>query len=126
MGPVYSFPEWLRRAQATSSDDNVSDLIDAWLRGDSPEVWRTDAPNTDTLKTPSGPAAFRVEISVSSTGGAAFDLEGELTRILSTVPGKIGRQWQRAEALYAHDEEDDLLRDIYGNRVGTVRLIREG
>ncbi len=65
---------------------------------------------------------FKVEICIDSTSGLAFELEGELSRILSTVPGKIGRQLLRSEALCTHDEEDDVLRDVYGNRVGTVRL----
>ena len=69
---------------------------------------------------------YRVEIVLESTSNLAFEVEGEVSRILGTVPGKIGRQLLRSEALCTHDEDDDILRDVYGNRVGTVRLIQIG
>jgi hypothetical protein len=61
-------------------------------------------------------------------GNAALhdDPPNELRRILATVPGKVAAQLERdgrciCEAL----ESADMLKDINGNTVGTVKIVRE-
>lgn len=74
------------------------------------------------LPTPGSVMKAIIEIEL---GNAAFedDLYGELQRILGTVPRKVYKQLSRAGGcLCTAAEADDLLKDVNGNTVGTVRV----
>jgi|APSaa5957512622_1039677.scaffolds.fasta_scaffold54449_2 hypothetical protein len=57
-----------------------------------------------------------------STGNAAFadNFEGELRRVLSTIPDKLVRISQRAPCVCDAPEDDDHIRDAAGNIIGTI------
>ena len=53
------------------------------------------------------------------------DIVGELTRILGTVPGKIEEQLDRSgRCVCTALESVDTLRNLNGNVVGTLEVIR--
>jgi hypothetical protein len=48
-----------------------------------------------------------------------------MSMVLDQAKNKIFKQYVRPEALCEHNEADDLLYDVNGNRIGTVKLVRE-
>lgn len=65
-----------------------------------------------------------IHIEINCDGSALHDdIIGELGRILSTVPSKIEQQLERSgRCICEAKEAADLLLDVNGNTVGTVRL----
>lgn len=45
-------------------------------------------------------------------------------QVLEQAKDKVFNQYVRPEALCEHNEADDLLYDINGNRIGTVKLLK--
>ena len=67
-----------------------------------------------------------LKLCVDSVAFAEYP-EREMTRILGTVARKVRRQLMRSsQCVCDHNEEDDLLRDINGNKVGTVEVLEDG
>jgi hypothetical protein len=63
-----------------------------------------------------------IEIDIDTV---AFDEPGELRRILNLVPEKVDRIVARAPGcICTIPEADDLLKDAFGNTVGTVEVTR--
>lgn len=49
-------------------------------------------------------------------------LDNAIDWVLHKARGKLGNQFLRTDSLCTHDESDDVLLDISGNRIGTVKL----
>ena len=66
---------------------------------------------------------IRIEIDCES-GALHEDLEVELSRILDIVPSKVIHQLVRdGRCICEAKESADTLRDLNGNKVGTLELI---
>jgi hypothetical protein len=67
---------------------------------------------------------MKIKVEIDCDNAALHDdLEGELTRILNTVPGKICKQLERdGRCICEAKESSDKLMDANGNTVGYVRL----
>ncbi len=66
---------------------------------------------------------MKVEITVEFERDTQEETLRELGHILGTATMKVYRQLQRAPGcLCTAPEADDVLRDIYGNVVGTVSV----
>lgn len=69
---------------------------------------------------------MKIKIEINCDDAALHDdLEGELPRILNTIPQKIRDQLERSgRCICEAPESVDKLLDINGNAVGTVKVIR--